>query len=130
VNLLACLAIGGLYAAGMYMLVRRSFVKLVIGLVLLGHATNLLIFTAAGLTKNGPPLIPADKAERQAFYERVDLNIAGGELPITDPIPPALILTAIVISFAIVSFTIVLVKRAYQQLGTDDLAQVTMSDRM
>ncbi|MEM9083623.1 MAG: NADH-quinone oxidoreductase subunit K, partial [Planctomycetota bacterium] len=46
-----------------------------------------------------------------------------------DPLPPALILTAIVISFAIVSFAAVLVKRAYQEVGTDDLDQMIATDR-
>ena len=53
--------IGGLYAAGLYMMMRRSIVKLIIGLSLLSHAANLLIFTVGGLTRGRPPLIAAGK---------------------------------------------------------------------
>src|SRR5687768_14142415 len=51
---------GALYAAGLYMMLRRSIVKALIGLALLGHAANLLLFTSAGLTRGAPPLIPED----------------------------------------------------------------------
>lgn len=106
-TLLIALSAGILFAAGAYMLMRRSFVKLVIGLALLGHAANLLIYVSAGLVKGRPPLVEPGAAAPAA--------------PHADPLPAALILTAIVISFAVMSFTIVLIKRAYQDLGTDDL---------
>lgn len=54
-EIILAFVVGGLYAAGIYMLLRRSLVKLLIGLGLLSHATNLLIFTAAGLTRRGRP---------------------------------------------------------------------------
>jgi len=120
VTLLLSIIIGLLFAAGAYMMMRRSFVKLIIGLGLLGHAANLLIITAAGVFsditggRGTPPLIRiGDKALEPGS---------------ADPVPPALILTAIVISFAIVSFTIVLVKRTYQEAGTDDLDQMRTTD--
>jgi multicomponent Na+:H+ antiporter subunit C len=49
--------IGALYAAGLFMMLRPSAVRLIIGISLLGHAANLLIFTIAGLTRARPPLI-------------------------------------------------------------------------
>lgn len=109
------LVIGLLYAAGVYMMMRRSFVKLVIGLLLIGHATNLLIFTSAGLVRGRPPLI----------------DPGASALPpgTNDPLAPALILTAIVISFAVVAYTIVLMKRCYQEVGTDDLREMRTTDR-
>jgi multicomponent Na+:H+ antiporter subunit C len=111
---LLAIASGLLFAAGMYMLLRRSIVKILIGLVLLGHAANLLIFCAAGLRRGTPPLVPPGET-------------TVGE-PHTDPLPPALILTAIVISFAIVSFACVLVKRAYAVAGTDDTEAMRASE--
>jgi len=114
-QMLLSLVIGLLYAAGIYMILRRSFVKLVIGLLMVGHATNLLIFTSAGLVRGKPPLIDPG------------LKALGGET--NDPLAPALILTAIVISFAVVSYTIVLVKRTYQEVGTDDLREMRTTDR-
>ncbi|MEQ8316117.1 MAG: Na+/H+ antiporter subunit C [Phycisphaerales bacterium] len=114
-ELLLAIAVGFLYAAGIYMILRRSFVKLIIGLALISHGANLLIFAAGSLTRGKPALIPADQDELVGQY--------------TDPLPPALILTAVVISFAILAFTIVLVKRTYQEVGTDDLDAMRTTDR-
>lgn len=99
--------IGGLYAAAIYMLLRRSVVKLLIGLSLLSHAANLLIFTSAGLTRGRAPVITR--------------GISLAAAPVADPLPQALILTAIVIGFGVTAFALVLVYRVYATLGTDDL---------
>jgi multicomponent Na+:H+ antiporter subunit C len=114
VTVLLALLVGFLYAAGIYMLLRRSIVKLVFGLVLLSHAAHLLIFTAGGIGRGGAPFIPADA-------ERVSALVA-------DPLPQALILTAIVISFGVVAFAVVLVYRAYYAAGTDDWDQMRSSE--
>ena len=106
--------VGGLYAAGLYMMMRRSIVKLIIGLFLLGHAANLLIFTLGGLTRGQPPLI---KLGEQALTGSF-----------ADPLPQALILTAIVIGFGVQAFAVVLIKRVYQTVGTDDLDQIKTTD--
>lgn len=98
--------IGCLYAAGIYMILRRSLFKLILGLVLLSHGANLLIFTASGLTRAQPPIIPPGQT--------VTVN------PSADPLPQALILTAIVIGFGVLAFALVLFHRAYQTIGTDD----------
>jgi multicomponent Na+:H+ antiporter subunit C len=113
-NLVLAIVVMGLYAAGLYMMLRRSIVKLIIGLVLLSHAANLLIFAAGGLTHDRPPVIP----------EGVE---HAGE-PYADPLPQALVLTAIVISFGVLSFSVVLVQRAYQIVGTDDIDEMTATD--
>jgi multicomponent Na+:H+ antiporter subunit C len=107
--------VGGLYAAGLYMMMRRSIFKLLLGLALLSHAANLLIFTAGGLTRGIPPLV-ADDATR--LPEQA-----------SDPIPQALILTAIVISFGVLAFAIVLVSRVHQVFQTDDIDDMTSTDR-
>ena len=106
---------GSLYAMGVYMMLRRSMVKLIFGLVLLGQATNLLIFTAAGLTRANPPII-ADEADRITTVA-------------ADPLPQALILTAIVISFGILAFALVLMRRAHAVTGVDDLDQMRSTDQ-
>ena len=105
-ELLLAVVVGGLYAGGIYLMLRRSIVKIIFGLALLGHAANLLIFTAAGLTRGRAPLVP------------VSGSVAGGEL--ADPLPQALILTAIVISFGVVAFALVLFRRGWQAAETDD----------
>ena len=106
--------VGGLYAAGLYMMMRRSIVKLIIGLVLLGHAANLLIFTAGGLVRARVPLVPE-----------------GAQVPIPqypDPSPQALILTAIVIGFGVVAFTVVLIHRYYEFVVYDDIEALKLTD--
>ncbi|HVS31176.1 MAG TPA: Na+/H+ antiporter subunit C [Thermoanaerobaculia bacterium] len=111
------LVIGALYAMGLYMMLRRSMVKLIIGLALIGHAANLLIFVAAtsGLVRGGPPIIAAGETRP-------------GPL-VADPVPQALILTAIVIGFGVLAFALVLFHRTYDSVGTDDLDQMTTTER-
>lgn len=106
--------IGGLYAAGLYMILRRSIVKLIIGLALLSHAANLLIFTAGKLVRARPPLLEEGATRLDAPY--------------ADPLPQALILTAIVISFGVTAFALVLLHRVYQTVETDDLDKMRATD--
>ena len=113
-ELLLALMIGLLYGSGLFMMLRRSLVKLIIGLILMGNGVNLLIFLVGGLKKGSPPIIP----EWSSFFSE----------PYSDPIPQALILTAIVISFGLQSFAIVLIKRAYKEVGTDDLDEMNTTD--
>jgi multicomponent Na+:H+ antiporter subunit C len=101
------LAVGALFAAAIYPRLRRSLVKLIVGLVLLGHAANLLIFTVNRPQRDAAPLVPPGESALAPGY--------------ADPIPQALILTAIVIGFGVQAFAIVLLKRAHQAVGSDDL---------
>jgi multicomponent Na+:H+ antiporter subunit C len=112
--IVACV-VGIMYAAAIYMILRRSIVKLVIGLLLLGNATNLLIFTVGGLTRGAPPLIPA--------------ALQHPEGPVADPLPQALILTAIVISFGVLAFAVVLINRAFRVLQAEDMDAMKDTDR-
>jgi multicomponent Na+:H+ antiporter subunit C len=112
--LLLAVTVGALYACGVYLLLRRSLVKLVLGLVLLGHAANLLIMAAAGVTEGRAPLV-ADGAT--ALLP-----------PYADPLPQALVLTAIVIGFGVQAFALVLLKRAYQAVGSEDLDAMRTTD--
>jgi multicomponent Na+:H+ antiporter subunit C len=107
--------IGGLYAAGIYMLLRRSLVKLLIGLALLGHAANLLIFTTAGLTRGRPPIIPVDLVESPGIF--------------ADTMPQALVLTAIVIGLGVIAFALALAFRVYTVIGSDDLDDMITTDK-
>jgi multicomponent Na+:H+ antiporter subunit C len=99
--------VGGLYAAGLYMMLRRNIIKIIIGLVLISQAANLLIFTSGGLFRSHPPLITKG------------MNVP--PVPYADPLPQALILTAIVISFGVLAFAIVLIFKVYKHVGTTDL---------
>lgn len=112
--LLLAIASGVLFAAGIYMMLRRSLVKILVGLLLLGYAVNLLLFNSAELIPARPPLIPLGSAQPPAVY--------------ADPIPQALILTAIVISFGLTAFAVVLMRQVYGILGTDDLDEMRCTD--
>ena len=107
--LLAILA-GVLYAAGLYMMLRRRLAQLIIGLGLLSNGTNLLIFTAGGLTRARPPVVPDGAAALAQPY--------------ADPVPQALVLTAIVIGFGLTAFSLVLAHRVHATIGTDDVDDV------
>jgi multicomponent Na+:H+ antiporter subunit C len=115
VTVVLAVVVGGLFAAGVYLLLRRSIVKLALGLSLIGNAANLLIFTAAGIVRGEAPLVPPG----------ADRPVDG----VADPLPQALILTAIVIGFGVLAFTLVLLHRAYQETGTDDLDDLGSTDR-
>lgn len=113
---LLAILVGVLYSAGIYMILRRSLVKVIIGLIFLGHAANLLIFTIGRVTKGVPAFVPKGS---ETLVE-----------PFADPLPQALILTAIVIGFGVQAFAIVLFKRAYQTVGTDDLDEMKSTDQL
>lgn len=101
------IAIGLLFGCGCYLCMARNMVRVLLGIMLLSQAANLLIFTAAGLSTGQPPIIPAD-------HKTLTFNHA-------DPLPQALVLTAIVIGFAVLAFAIALALRAYRKTGSDDL---------
>lgn len=113
-ELLIAILIGLLYGSGLYMMLRRSLVKLIIGLILIGNGANMLIFLLGRITKGMPPIIPGESSVFEQAY--------------ADPVPQALILTAIVISFGLQSFAIVLIKRAYKVVKTDDLDLMNSTD--
>lgn len=106
---------GLLFAAGIYLMLRRSIVKLALGLSLLANAANLVIFVSAGLTRGQPPLVPDGASAPQEGA--------------ADPLPQAMVLTAIVIGFSVLAFTVTLMHRVYQELGSDDLDELTEADR-
>jgi multicomponent Na+:H+ antiporter subunit C len=111
---MAAVIIGVLVAGAVYSLLQRSIVRIVVGIVLLSQAVNLTVFSAAGLREATPPVI-ADGAR----------TLAAGA---ADPLPQALVLTAIVIGFGLVAFTLALTTRTYQELGDDDIEKFKRTD--
>jgi multicomponent Na+:H+ antiporter subunit C len=112
-ELLLAIAAGVLYGTGFYLMLRRRLAQLIIGLGLLGNGTNLLIFTAGGLKRARPPLIPEDA---QTIAQ-----------PFADPVPQSLVLTAIVIGFGVLAFSLVLAHRVHRTTGTDDIDAIGSS---
>lgn len=98
--------VGILFTIGTYLVLTKSLLRIILGTAVIGHGVHLLILTMGGLKKGMPPLLDA------------------GHTAFTDALPQALILTAIVINFAVTALFLVLAYRAYQVLGTDDMDQL------
>ena len=113
---MSAVLVGVMVAASIYLILDRNLIRFIFGLVLAGNAINLMIFTVGRLGSQRPPLI-ADQA-------------AAGHETFANALPQALILTAIVIGFALLSFIFVLFYRAYQKMETVDteLFQIAEAD--
>ncbi|MBI5971910.1 Na(+)/H(+) antiporter subunit C [Staphylococcus devriesei] len=97
---------GILTAISVYLVLSKSLIRIVMGTTLITHASNLFLITMGGLKHGEMPI-----------YEK-------GISQYVDPIPHALILTAIVIAFATTAFFLVLAFRTYKELGTDNVEQM------
>ena len=106
--------VGLFIAAGIYLLLSRSIIRMLLGMVVLGNGVNLLIFTAGRLMREVAPIVP----------DGLDQPVG----PIANPLPQALILTAIVIGFAMFSFLLVLAYRTYQGLDADDTDKMRVAE--
>ena len=101
------LMVGGLYAAGVYLLLDRRLTRVLLGFLLLGNATNVLLLSTGG---------PAGLAPILGYSEPEQMN---------DPLPQALILTAIVITFGVSAFVLAMIHRSWrlvhqEVVGTDE----------
>lgn len=105
-EIVLALLVGVLVAASVYLMLARNVLRFLFGLVLLSNAANLTIFIAGRLTPEVPPLVPEG------------LTVPPEQ--VANALPQALVLTAIVIGFGLLAFTLVLVYRGYQTLGTLD----------
>jgi multicomponent Na+:H+ antiporter subunit C len=92
-------------AAGVYLALSRDLFRIVVGLSVIGAALNLLVFAAGRLDSSAPPIVVAGT--------QILANAA-------NPLPQALVLTAIVIGFALLCFSLVLVVRLMRAADTDD----------
>lgn len=107
-EIIMSVAIGLMFMAAVYLILSKSLIRIIIGTGLLSHGAHLLLLTMGGLGGTAPPVVA--EGVTVADY--------------ADPLPQALILTAIVIAFAVTSFFLVLAYRAYQELGTDNMEQL------
>jgi multicomponent Na+:H+ antiporter subunit C len=110
VNLVMTLTVGGLYAVGFFLLLQRSLMRVLLGVVVLGHGTNLLLQLVGGPPARAPIV---GQAPPQTF---------------ADPLPQALALTAVVITFALTTFLLALGYRSFTLLGHDEV-QDDLEDR-
>jgi multicomponent K+:H+ antiporter subunit C len=99
------LAVGVLTGSGIWLLLRPRTFQVIMGLALLSYAINLFIFAMGRLAVGRPPIIDPERGSDPALY--------------VDPVPQALVLTAIVISFATTALFLVVLLAARGLTGTD-----------
>lgn len=112
-EVILAILVGVLYTVGIYMLLRRSILKFIIGIIFMSNATNLLVFLSAGIIPGSPAFV---KEQTDNLHQ------------VADPLPQALVLTAIVIGLGIVVFTLALKFKFFSSTGTDDLDQLQKTD--
>jgi multicomponent Na+:H+ antiporter subunit C len=105
VTAVLALAVGVLFGIGTYLLLQRALTRIVIGLGLIGHGTNLLLLMVGG-PAGRPPLVGADPGDLTQY---------------ADPLPQALALTAIVIAFGVSAFLLALAWRSFAITGDDEV---------
>lgn len=109
-NLVLVLLIGVLFGTGVYLLLERSLSRVLVGVTLMGNGANLLLLVAGGAA-GGPPLVGS-----------------GPEADMADPLPQALVLTAIVITLGLSAFLLAMAFRSWQLHGHDEV-QDDLEDR-
>ncbi len=102
-EILVALSIGLTTTVGVYLVLRRQSFPVVIGTVFLSYAVNLFLFATGRLAIDRPPIITPDAAGY------------------SDPLPQALVLTAIVISFGMTALVVVMALRGYLETGSDSV---------
>lgn len=107
-EVLAAVAVGIVVACSMYLMLTRELIRVILGSLLMGYAINLALFMSGGIKRGGPPILKGD------------------EIPaVTDPVPQALILTAIVIGLGVFALLLALGYRTYEETSTDDLEELS-----
>lgn len=107
-ELLLAIGIGALVAGGIWLILRARVFDVILGLTLLSYAVNVLIFSMGRLRFGAAPLV--DKAVENP-----------GLAQYTDPLPQALVLTAIVIGLAMTALLVVVALKAYADGGSDHI---------
>ena len=103
-TIILALTIGGLFASGIYLMLSRNLIRVLLGFLLAGHAINLLLLVSG---VGGVPPIVGEPSNGEA---------------VADPIPQALILTSIVISLAVSTFLLAMAYRNYQVTREPEVA--------
>ncbi len=109
------LVVAILAACGVYLMLERHILRILFGFILLSNAVNLSIFIAGRLTAGNPALIELGQLHPEAGF--------------ANPLPQALILTAIVIGFGLLIFALVLAWRTYDIYETADVDSLTHSEQ-
>lgn len=97
---------GILIGASVYLMLSKSLLRIILGTGILSHGILLMLLTMGGLKRGGIPVLD-DSVQQYA-----------------DPLPQAMLLTVIVITFALTAYMLVIAIRVYRELGTDDVEQL------
>ncbi|OUM98321.1 MAG: hypothetical protein BAA04_05685 [Firmicutes bacterium ZCTH02-B6] len=108
-ELLVAITVGVVVASSVYLLLARETLRVIVGSVLLGYGINLALFISGGIATMAPPILLDDG------------SLPG---PVMDPIPQALILTAIVIGLGVFALLLALGYRTYEEHGTTDVSSL------
>ncbi|WP_274424917.1 Na+/H+ antiporter subunit C [Chelativorans sp. YIM 93263] len=106
--------VGVFFAVSIYLMLSKHIIRILLGVSIFSNAVNLTIFSAGRLLGEMPPIIPIDADTPSQTT--------------ANPLPQALVLTAIVIAFSIFAFLLVLAFRAYQEIGTDDTDEMRVAE--
>lgn len=106
--LLISIAIAAMFATGAYLMLKRDLIRLIAGMILIGNAANLFIMASA-LRRGEAPILPVE-----------------GEM--ADPLVQAMVLTAIVISFAVAALALTLVYRVYTSHYSVDISRISAAE--
>lgn len=127
-NTLLSLTIAILFGIGTYLILRRDIIRIIIGFNILSHAVNLLIVSVGAFNAPDVPIILGDNIPKTVATFNDSLAqgtlapiVLSTEAQFVDPLVQALVLTAIVISLAIIAFMLVLAYRIYEETGSMDL---------
>jgi len=115
-NLIYAAAIAAFMGCGLYLMLSRHVMRIVFGVMLLSAAVNLTIFLAGRIGPNPPPVMPDGETV-----------LAAGT---ANPLPQALVLTAIVIGFSLVAFAAALVLKTYRTTGTMDTRRLDQAESL
>lgn len=106
--------VGAFFTVAVYLILSKAIIRMLLGIAILGNGVNLLIFILGRVTPEIPPIVPNGLSQPVGA--------------IANPLPQALILTAIVIGFALFTFLLVLGYRAYQELDADNTDNMRLAE--
>ena len=115
-HLLFALSIAIVAASGLFLILSRHAVRIMLGVALLSAAANLVFFFAGRIVSTAPPVMTAAETTLSASA--------------ANPLPQALVLTAIVIGFSLIAFFAALILKAQRAIGTVDTSRMDEAERM
>lgn len=113
-EIVLALLIGLMFGSSVYLMLSRNWIRYLFGFIIIGNAVNLLLFTVGRVQLGRPALVPP--------------GAVAPEGAVANSLPQALILTAIVIGFGLLSFALVLASRAWLDFGTVDVDSIRLAE--